>query len=255
MKEVVVVKASSDQSLEYLVAREAALYLGRVIKSKMTIGVTWGRTMKRIVDAFDSDQIRMNLKVKGVEIVPMLGTTMPVTADGEDLRLTYSNLLSNKLAQLVNGISHNLSAPMYVRNLVAKDILMQEPQIQEVLNKARNCQLGIFGIGTLSDHSSIAALDKDKKQMILDMKEKGGVGEMIGRIYDQDGQPVTSEIDERLIGLTLDEIRKIPTRVGVAFGDEKREAIHVAMKTGIINVLVTDSTTAQQLVDKNDTSI
>lgn len=248
LKEAVAVRSGNEEASDYLVAKEAALYLARVIKSNMLLGVTWGRTMKKIVDAFDSDQIGRQLKVKGVEVVPMLGTTVPETADREDLRLSYSSLLSNKLAEMAGGISYSLPAPMYVRNLETKNVLLKEPQIAEALKKARNCRIGIFGIGTMSEHSSLAALDKEKKDMILEMSEKGGAGELIGRVFDREGNAITSEIDERLIGLTLEEIRKIPTRVGVAFGREKTGAIHAAVNSGIINVLITDSLTAERLL-------
>ena len=89
----------------------------------------------------------------------------------------------------------------------------------------------------------------EKKDMVLDMSQKGGVGELIGRVFDKNGDAMVSEIDERLIGLTIDEIKKIPTRVGVAFGKEKINAIHTAVNSGIINVLITDSLTGEQLLN------
>ena len=249
LKEVIAVKSGNEKASDYLVAMEAAQYLARVIKSNMTLGVTWGKTMKKIVDAFDSDQIGSQLKVKGVEVVPMIGTALPDTADKIELRLSYVCLLSDKLAELTNGISYNMPAPMYVRNLETKNILLQEPQIAEVLQKARNCDIGIFGIGILAENSSLAGLDMEKKDMVLDMSQKGGVGELIGRVFDKNGDAMVSEIDERLIGLTIDEIKKIPTRVGVAFGKEKINAIHTAVNSGIINVLITDSLTGEQLLN------
>lgn len=249
LKEVIAVKSGDEKASDYLVAMEAAQYLARVIKSNMTLGVTWGKTMKKIVDAFDSDQIGSQLKVKGVEVVPMIGTALPDTADKIELRLSYASLLSNKLAELTSGISYNMPAPMYVRNLETKNILLQEPQIAEVLQKARNCDIGIFGIGILSENSSLAGLDREKKDMVLNMAQKGGVGELVGRVFDKNGNAMTSEIDERLIGLTLDEIKKIPTRVGVAFGKAKIDAIHTAVSNGIINVLITDSLTGEQLLN------
>ena len=249
LKEVIAVKSGNEKASDYLVAMEAAQYLARVIKSNMTLGVTWGKTMKKIVDAFDSDQIGSQLKVKGVEVVPMIGTALPDTADKIELRLSYASLLSDKLAELTNGISYNMPAPMYVRNLETKNILLQEPQIAEVLQKARNCDIGIFGIGILAENSSLAGLDMEKKDMVLDMSQKGGVGELIGRVFDKNGDAMVSEIDERLIGLTIDEIKKIPTRVGVAFGKAKMDAIHTAVSSGLINVLITDSLTGEQLLN------
>lgn len=57
-----------------------------------------------------------------------------------------------------------------------------------------------------------------------------------------------SEFNDKIIGLTLEEAKQIPTRVGVAFGEEKVTAIQTAISTGIINVLITDSLTAESIV-------
>ena len=247
IKEVVAVTSKTEEVSGDLVAREAASYLARIIKSRMILGVTWGRTMRKIVDAFDSIQISGSLKVRGVQGVPMLGTTMPDTADQEDLRLSYSSLLSNQIAEMVHGISYSLPAPMYVRNIEAKEILLKEPQIASVLEKARNCQAGIFGIGTLSEHSSLAALDKEKTDLVLRMAQRGGAGEIIGRVFDEEGKQIPNEIDEHLIGLNFEEIHQIPNRIGVAFGKEKVKAIHAALKGDWINILITDSLTAEAL--------
>jgi len=86
--------------------------------------------------------------------------------------------------------------------------------------------------------------------MVLSMAEQGGVGELIGRVFDKNGEAMTSEIDERLIGLTLDEIKEIPKKVGVAFGEEKVEAIYTAISNDLIDVLITDSLTAEQLLSR-----
>lgn len=246
LKEVIAVKTKNKDEIDYLVAREASSYLSRVIKNDMAIGITWGYTMKKMVDSFDSEQ--SNLKVKGVEVVPLLGTMMPETIKTDELRFSYSSLLSSKLAEIIHGISYSLPAPMYVRNLEIKQILLQEPQIALTLERARHCDLGLFGIGTLAEHSSIAALDYEKKDIILKLSEQGGAGEIAGRIYDKNGDSMDSELNDRIIGLNLEEIKKIPIRVGVAFGEEKVNAIRVAAASGIINVLITDSFTAEHIL-------
>jgi DNA-binding transcriptional regulator LsrR (DeoR family) len=69
------------------------------------------------------------------------------------------------------------------------------------------------------------------------------------RYFDQQGQLVPSDLDERVIGLTLEEIRQIQTVVGVAGGKEKLQAIRGALQGKLLDVLVTDHVTAGQLVD------
>ncbi len=242
LKEVIAVKVDDINNRDILVAREAAYYIARMIKNDMTIGIAWGYTMKKIIDAFDMYKVGSQIKAKNIEVVPLLGTMTPETADNSDLRLSYASLLSSKLAEMVNGISYHFAAPMYVKDIDTKKMLLEEPQIKNVMQKAKNCHAGIFGIGALVQNSSIAILEKD---MILKLSERNGVGEILGRVFDEYGNTVESEWNDRMIGLTLEQAKNIPIRVGVAFGEEKVKAIKTAISTNIINVLITDSVTAE----------
>ncbi len=247
LKEVIAVKSDNEKDRETFVAKQAAYYIARILKSDMTLGIAWGYTMKKMIEAFELYKIGNQIKCKNIEIVPLLGTMIPETAQNNDLRLSYASLLSSKLAEAINGISYHFAAPMYVKDIATKKMLLEEPQIKAVLQKAKNCQVGIFGIGALVENSSIAALDNQKKEILLELSQHNGVGEILGRVFDKNGNTVESEFNNRIIGLTLEEAKKIPIRVGVAFGEEKVKAIKTAISTSIINVLITDSITAQQI--------
>ena len=247
LKEVIAVKADNINDRDILVAKQAAYYIARILKSDMTLGIAWGYTMKKIIDAFELYKIGNQITAKNVEVVPLLGTMIPQTAQNNDLRLSYASLLSSKLAEMINGISYHFAAPMYVKDIAVKNMLLEEPQIKAVLQKAKNCHIGIFGIGALVENSSIAVLDNDTKNMLLKLSEQNGRGEILGRVFDNYGNTVKSELNDRIIGLTLEQAIKIPIRVGVAFGEEKVKAIQTAISTGIINVLITDSITAEQI--------
>ena len=232
LKEVIAVKVDDINNRDILVAREAAYYIARMIKNDMIIGIAWGYTMKKIIDAFDMYKVGSQIKAKNIEVVPLLGTITPETADNSDLRLSYASLLSSKLAEMVNGISYHFAAPMYVKDIDTKKMLLEEPQIKNVMQKAKNCHAGIFGIGALVQNSSIAILEKD---MILKLSKRNGVGEILGRVFDKYGNTVESEWNDRMIGLTLEQAKNIPIRVGVAFGEEKVKAIKTAISKNIIN--------------------
>lgn len=255
MKEVVVVKAGHSLDLDYQVSRAASFYLARTIKSKMVLGMTWGNPMKRIIDTFEADGIASNLRVRNVEVVPLLGTNAPIMSKKEDLSLCYSNLLSAKLAELVGGTSYSLPAPMYVSSAAMRSMLLLEPQVKFTLDKAKECDMAIFGVGTLDAHSSVAALDPRKTDLISSLLAAGGIGEIAARVFDAEGQAVASDLDDRLIALTLEQIRRIPIRIGMAYGKRKIQAIEAAIKSGLLNVLITDFETAEALLEDAPTNM
>lgn len=242
--------ALTDQTDDpvYEVAKTAARYLARVLKSDMIIGLTWGRTMKQLIDAFENEQLGKTLKIKGVQVVPFLGTNAPDAEEYDIIRLTYSSLLSSKLSELIRGINYSLPAPMYVQNPELKKLLLQEPEIARTLEKARQCQVALFSIGDLSDQSAIGCLSDSVSETLQDLKEKGGIGETLGRVFDKNGNTVESGFNDRIIGLSLDDLKKIPNRVCIIYDNYKVPAVKTALKTGLVNVLITDDNIAEQLL-------
>ena len=79
----------------------------------------------------------------------------------------------------------------------------------------------------------------------------GAVGDVCLRYFDDRGEPVRSEFDQRLVGITRDELRHIPRRIGVAGGSRKFAAIRAALLGRWINVLITDLVTAVRLIDED----
>lgn len=68
------------------------------------------------------------------------------------------------------------------------------------------------------------------------------------RYFDERGQKISSDLDERVIGLDLEQMQRITLVIGVAGGLAKFRAIQAALKGQWVDVLVTDHVTAQQLL-------
>jgi rhodanese-related sulfurtransferase len=77
----------------------------------------------------------------------------------------------------------------------------------------------------------------------------GGVGEIGSFVYNIDGEPCGKEFAERVIGLNLDEIHRIPFRIGVAASAEKALPIYGALRGGYLHVLITDEAAAQGVLE------
>ncbi len=55
-------------------------------------------------------------------------------------------------------------------------------------------------------------------------------------------------IDDRVIAVSLEDLRKIPRVIGVALGDDKAKSIVGALKSGVLDVLITDEKTAESVL-------
>ena len=81
---------------------------------------------------------------------------------------------------------------------------------------------------------------------------RGAVGDIALRYFDRDGHTVESEINDRIIGITLEQLKRGPRVVAVSGGPQKAPSIRAALRGGLIDVLVTDSVTAGRLLDAGD---
>ena len=55
--------------------------------------------------------------------------------------------------------------------------------------------------------------------------QKGAVGDVLLRFFDHKGKPVDSELDKRVISMSLYQLRKVDRAIGIAGGSRKFTAI------------------------------
>ena len=80
------------------------------------------------------------------------------------------------------------------------------------------------------------------------LQSAGAVGDVCLHFFDGEGKPVETPLDERVIGMSLEQLRHAKRTVGIAGGKRKLAAIRGALRGKWINVLITDRATAEGLL-------
>lgn len=248
LTEALIAVPAYDQSVEQEISYQAVDYILRVLKKNMILGMTWGRAMHGFVEQLARDERLRSLSFQNVKVVPFLGTPGVTQGDSWDAT-TYSNTLATKVGNLLHCASYNLSAPMYVDGSKEKEMIEGIEEISKVLQMAENADIALIGIGSMQKDSSILKAGIRTEEEYKELVQKGAVGEIVGRIYDKEGQVVDEDLRRKMIGISPQQIKKIPVRVGISYGKDKVEAIKAAIKGEMINVLVTDATTAEKLME------
>lgn len=248
LTEALIAVPAYDQSVEQEISYQAVDYILRVLKKNMILGMTWGRAMHGFVEQLAKDERLRSLSFQNVKVVPFLGTPGVTQVDSWDAT-TYSNTLATKVGNLLHCASYNLSAPMYVDGSKEKEMIEGIEEISKVLQMAENADIALIGIGSMQKDSSILKAGIRTEEEYKELIQKGAVGEIVGRIYDKEGQVVDEDLRRKMIGISTQQIKKIPVRVGISYGKDKVEAIKGAIKGEMINVLVTDATTAEKLME------
>ncbi|MBI5027993.1 MAG: transcriptional regulator, partial [Actinobacteria bacterium] len=74
-------------------------------------------------------------------------------------------------------------------------------------------------------------------------------GDICGRYYDLQGRPVGLPTSERVIGITLDQLRGVPEVIGLAGGVEKAPGVIGALRTGALDSVVVDEDLARAVLN------
>jgi DNA-binding transcriptional regulator LsrR (DeoR family) len=75
---------------------------------------------------------------------------------------------------------------------------------------------------------------------------------VLSSFYDQNGRLIDSNLSQRSIGLEIPDMKNIPTSVAISGGLNKVEAILGALRNGFLDVLITDTDTAQAVLTLDD---
>lgn len=243
LAEAIVVDVDPDaDTAETLAALGAggAAYLEATLAGTDRIGVSsWSQTLLAVVE-----RMRPFAARGAADVVQLLGGTGAAEAQG------HSQRLLGDFSRMLGAEPVYVQAPGVVASPQIRDSLLAGPGMQEISERWRELTMTIMGIGNIEPSDVLASSGnaftaEERAELLRD----GAVGDICHRTYRLDGTPVQGELDERIIAIPVDDLLRIPRRLGIAGGPEKVEAIIGALAGGWVNALVTDLKTAQALLE------
>lgn len=220
------------------VGKAGANFVESALAPDDILGVAWGRTVQTLANNL-SEQSLSNLQV-----VQVIGSQRG-TSDGFSSEECVS-LISHKL----HAKAVNLHAPAVLSKRALRDDLLNETIIQEQFGRIRSCNKILFGVCSIKENSLVFASGLTNTEESKYYVSKGAVGVIAGRFHDVEGNWIQGPLDDRLLGITLDEVKQIPFRIAVAGGADKTQAILGALHGKYMNVLITDERSALNILER-----
>ncbi|MBE7209908.1 MAG: sugar-binding transcriptional regulator [Gluconacetobacter diazotrophicus] len=214
------------------VAQAAGQFLAALTPRPEVVGVSWGRTMAAVAHWLPA---RWN---DGVEVV-LLNGAMNLRAT-----VTRTNNVAELFAIAGNGRATLLPVPAIVGRPETRAVLEQDPVIEAVLRLGRDAPVACFGLGGMTADSVLVEAGMIGAAEIERLRERGAVGDVLGRFVDANGAVVDAALDGRTVGLPVAALRDKAVSIGVAAGRRKHAVVLAALRAGLLNVLVTDERTA-----------
>ena len=202
---------------------------------RVTFAAGWGRTI-----AMSARETRQ-LPAGKVTIVDAFGHT---STDATTAAVEVTNTLARKFDCKVMHVP----SPGFVDSKEVADSFLSTKPVKSTLKEAKAADLILVSIGIVGHESLLVREGFMSTEAMDEMVARGAVGEVFGRYYTAEGEPVPCP-DVHPVALTMDDLRSADRVVAVAAGTEKTAAVKGALAARVLDEIVVDETLAHALLD------
>jgi DNA-binding transcriptional regulator LsrR (DeoR family) len=209
--------------------------LGNLLKEEglgtgSILGIGWGRAVREVLEAGLP-------RIPGVLAVPLNGGMQQAAPHFQ------INEFARQAAEQLGGVPHFLHAP-YLSSTELREAFLSDPFVQETTGLWDRMDCCIVGIGL--PH---AINPPEASAATLNEQALSAVGDVIRHYVDAEGTILNWDGEQRMIAASPDQLRRTKLSIGVAATVEKAAGIVGAVRSGMINAVVTDTATAQAILD------
>ncbi|MGL4606656.1 MAG: sugar-binding transcriptional regulator [Eubacteriaceae bacterium] len=226
---------------EEILTRDVCSVLGedlhRYIPNPGIIGVAWGRTLNVL--------IKLLPKIHGEN-------TKVIQLNGGSSKALYESGASEVVKAFRNALGGEgflLPVPAVMDNKGLVALIKEDSQVKSVLQMVDQCNTAIFSVGDVSKDAVLYEMGCFSKEEYEGIERSGAVGDVCSHFINNQGEIADEEIDGRVVGASLEQIKKIPTKILVVAGKKKARAILGCLRGGLVDVLYIDEQTAKLVLE------
>ena len=196
------------------------------------LGMSWSRTLSGLAAALT--------QIPPCPIVQLTGAVPP--PDGRDLLD-----LVRSVARVGGGPAHVFYAPMILDDAQTAAAIRRQGDIAEAFALVPSVTIAVVAIGAWAPglstiYDAITPAERDALAAL------GVCAELAGVFIGQDGRPVATPLDSRMIVTSGAALERIPFVLSVAWGVAKSTAVSAAIRGGLVHGLVTHTSLARALL-------
>jgi len=213
-----------------------AQYLRSIINDVSSIGIGWGNAISYFVA--ESDYIL----AKHLTIVPLVGGLGLLNLN------IHANHLVAELASKLDARYSTFYAPVIADSEASAEELKKSSLVSSALDAAKNVDVAFIGVGNDVETSTWRKLDYITESETKELTDAGAIGDVVADFFDDKGCTVQTNFSNRLIGITIDDLKNIKNVVVTAVGEKKAEGVKVLLEKHVINTLIIDRDIAERVI-------
>src|SRR6202046_1701879 len=196
------------------------------------LGMSWSRTLGGTAGAMTH--------IPPCPIVQLTGAVPP--PDGRDLLD-----LVRSVARVGGGPAHVFYAPMLLDDAQTAAAIRRQGDIAEAFALVPSVTIAVVAIGAWAPglstiYDAITPAERDA------IAARGVCAEVAGVFIGEDGRPVPTPLDSRMIVTPGPALERIPFVLAVAYDAAKSHAVRAAIRGGMVHGLVTHASLARALL-------
>jgi DNA-binding transcriptional regulator LsrR (DeoR family) len=236
LRQVDVVDAPPQGVAQALVVPLAQMLRGLGLRADDVLMIGWGQTVRAVIEAGLP-------QLPGVLVVPSTG----------GLQQHAPQFQINEFARLVadatGGVPNFIHAP-YLPAAAALEMFLADNTVRESVALWDRIDVAVVGIGMpYKIDTSNSGISGESAVLLAN-----AVGDVVRHYFDADGRVINWEGEGRMIAVSADQLRRARTVVGMAVGEAKAGSIIGAARAGLVDWLITDTRTAEAILDRLEPS-
>lgn len=222
------------------VGRLVAEHVQRLLRDGMTLGVSWGKTLREMFLALQPACLAH------LTVVQMMGGLAAV----EDSLDTTG--LAQEVGRVLGGRTVRFLAPALIDSPGIRRRILSTPEVKQAMEFLGRLDAAVVGIGAVSPHVPLVERGYFSADAMAKYRAQGARGEMLLQFFDAGGRPMRS-LNRRVVGMALQDLAQVPLIVaGVSGPPDKSEAVLAALRGHLVSVLITDVETARRVLVRDE---
>jgi DNA-binding transcriptional regulator LsrR (DeoR family) len=209
--------------------------LDRILDNNDYLGVNWGLTMKGI-----TDYLLPKRKIN-INVVPIVGGLGKIETG------IHTNSIAKSIADIFGGTGYVINTPAILDTKEIKIALLKDSNTKEIFELTKKLDTAIFSYSDIGHESSYSKYGLIRKEELNYLKKLDIVGDVNLDFLNDRGEHVPNKINDRVIALSIPEIKKIKNVFGIAYGERKVPVTQAVLKGNIVNILIIDKKVADSI--------
>lgn len=237
LEHAIIVPDSTPDNPYKNISNAGAAYLDKILQEEDIIATSWGETLFHF-----SNALLPRYDIRKLTYVSLCGGWSNVQACG------HAAEIAKNFSSAYNCASYQMTLPAIVSSIQLKKLMEEDAQLSKVFQLGKRATIAIMTVGAFGPNSALLREGYLSSESILTLQAENAVGDICSHVINTQGEICSQELDARTFAVSFDDLKKMRIRIGIAQGNEKVSAIHAALCSGVMNVFITDESTAKQVL-------